>query len=200
MATRRAETTGIVLAGGRSSRFGRDKLAEPYRGAPLFHHAVRRLGEVCAEVVVVLAPDAPEPDVPADVPVRFARDGVPARGPLAGTLAGLMSVRTRLALVAGGDMPHLDAGVLREMVRVAEPEAVEAVALGDGNRFRPLPCVLRASAAAENARELLAAGRDSLRDLLGSMAVEVIGEPAWHAIDPGGRTLLDVDLPSDLAE
>ncbi|MDQ3209832.1 MAG: NTP transferase domain-containing protein, partial [Actinomycetota bacterium] len=54
--------SGIVLAGGRSSRFGvDDKLAATYDGMPLLHHPVLRLAEITGDVVVVLAPDAPEP-------------------------------------------------------------------------------------------------------------------------------------------
>ena len=45
-----------MLAGGRSTRFGTDKLAAELHGLPLLHHPVLRLAEVCAEVVVVIAP------------------------------------------------------------------------------------------------------------------------------------------------
>ena len=78
------EVAGVVLAGGRSTRFGRDKLTEPYRGLPMLQHAVLRLGEVCSEVIVVLAPDAPEPPMPIGAPARFARDPAEGEGPLAG--------------------------------------------------------------------------------------------------------------------
>ena len=44
------EVAGVVLAGGRSTRFGRDKLAEPYRGMPLLHHAVLASGRGVSEV------------------------------------------------------------------------------------------------------------------------------------------------------
>jgi len=39
-------------------------LREPYRGAALLHHAVLRLSDVCPEVVVVVGPQGPEPDLP----------------------------------------------------------------------------------------------------------------------------------------
>src|SRR5881296_3687619 len=81
--------TGIVLAGGRASRFGRDKLKEPYRGAPLLHHAVLRLAEVCADVIVVVGPEGPRPDLPASSVVRVVRDAQEGLGPLAGVSAGL---------------------------------------------------------------------------------------------------------------
>lgn len=187
-----------MLAGGRSTRFGRDKLAEPYRGAPLLHHAVLRLAEACGEVVVVLAPGASEPQPPAGAAVRAVRDPVEGGGPLVGLAAGLAAVRTELALVSAGDMPELQAVVLREMIAVAAEAHVEAVALREGDDVRPLPCVLRVERAASVAAALLASGRRALTDLLEGLRVAVVEEAVWRDLDPEGRTLLDVDEPADL--
>jgi molybdenum cofactor guanylyltransferase len=191
-------STGVVLAGGRSSRFGGDKLAAGYRGEPLLHHAIRRLAEVCGDVVVVLAPDGPEPELPPDLSVRLARDEGEAQGPLAGLLAGLSEVPAELAVVAGGDMPELSAAVLHRMLLLAEDSGADGIVLQDGDRFRPLPAVVRTRKAREVGRALLTDGERSLRALLGSLRVVVIDEPAWRALDPEGRTLFDVDEPGDL--
>ena len=82
-----AGATGIVLAGGRSTRFGSDKLAALVDGVPLLHHPVLRLAEVCREVLVVVAPGAPDPALPLAAPVRLVRDATEGRGP-AGRRAG----------------------------------------------------------------------------------------------------------------
>jgi molybdenum cofactor guanylyltransferase len=190
--------TGIVLAGGGSVRFGRDKLAEPYRGMPLLHHAVLRLVEVCGDVVLVLAPEAPEPELPIGAPVRIARDATAGKGPLAGLLAGLGVTQTNLALVSGGDMPELATAVLIEMLKVAAEAPVQAVVLADGDRWRPLPMVVLAEAGRGIAPVLLAEDRRSLRGLLEGLRIAVIDEPTWLALDPERRTLLDVDEPADL--
>jgi molybdenum cofactor guanylyltransferase len=179
-------------------RFGRDKLAEPYRGVTMLQHAVLRLGEVCSEVIVVLAPDAPEPSMPIGAAARFARDPTQGEGPLAGVHAGLLAVGTELTLVTGGDMPDLQTRVLLEMLQVAAEADVDAVALQDRDRFSPLPSVVRTARAVEFAHALLHEGRRALRDLLGALRVAVIDEPTWLALDPERRTLLDVDTPSDL--
>jgi molybdenum cofactor guanylyltransferase len=187
-----------VLAGGASTRFGRDKLAEPYRGSPLLHHSVLRVNEVCVDVVVVLAPHVTEPAVPPGASVRFVRDPTEAEGPLAGLHEGLLAVGTDLALVAGGDMPELQPAVLREMIGVAGEPTVDAVALQEGGRSRPLPCVVRAEPAVNAAHTLLHAGRRALHDLLDALRIAVIDEETWVALDPGRRTLIDVDEPGDL--
>ena len=85
---RRMTTDGIsviVLAGGRSSRFGRDKLAEPVDGRPLVHHAIDAVRPIATEIIVVAAPGA-NPALPMDV--TLVHDAVAFEGPLAGLLGG----------------------------------------------------------------------------------------------------------------
>jgi molybdopterin-guanine dinucleotide biosynthesis protein A len=187
-----------VLAGGRSTRFGSDKLTAVYRGAPLLHHAVLALVEVCDEVVVVLSPNGPQPTMPAEIIVRFTRDTTEGEGPLAGLYAGLMASRTELVLVAGGDMPELQPPVLREMLRVARKGEADAVALADGDRVRPLPCVLRMLEALDATHTMLHIGGRRLRSLVEAIHPAVIDEATWTAVDPERRTLFDVDEPDDL--
>lgn len=188
-----------MLAGGRSTRFGAgDKLASEHGGIPLLHHPVLRLAEVTGDVVVVLAPGAPEPPMPPGAPVRFARDPKEGRGPLVGAVAGLETVDRDLAVVAGGDMPGLSVAVVRNMLRVASERSVDAVVLQDGDRFRPLPVVVRVAPARELGRALVRAGTRSLRAWLRALDASTIDEATWTSLDPRRETLRDVDEPSDL--
>lgn len=191
--------TGVVLAGGRSARFGRDKLREPYRGAPLVHHAILALSAVCGEVLVV-APPGERPDLPGGVPLLLQHDVAEGQGPLVAVSNALANVRTPLALVVGGDMPELAGPVLLEMLRVAEEADVDAIALREGERFRPLPVVLRLGRARPVAAGLVRSGERRLRTLLDALRVAVVDEPTWRNLDPAGRTLFDVDEPDDLSD
>lgn len=164
----------------------------------MLHHAIRRAAQVCGSVVVVLAPAAPEPPMPADVPVRFARDAVEGEGPLEGAYAGLLATTSDLAVLVAGDMPGLVPAVLSEMLRVAGARWVDAVALRDGDRIRPLPSVVRVAPALARAEALLHRGRRRLRELLAELHPAVVREATWHALDPQRLTLVDVDEPGDL--
>lgn len=180
-------------------RFGdADKLAAEHAGMPLLHHAVVRLAQVTGDIVVVLGPDGAEPAMPPGVPVRFARDSAEGEGPLAGAVAGLAVVDRDLAVVAGGDMPSLSTAVILEMLRVAGEAPIDAVALQEGDRFRPLPVVVRVAAARTAAHVLIHEGERALRSWLQAMRVAVLDETTWTDLDPERGTLRDVDEPSDL--
>jgi molybdopterin-guanine dinucleotide biosynthesis protein A len=185
-----------VLAGGRSTRFGSDKLAANYRGRPLLLLAVEHLSAVCEETVVVLAPDAQAPELPDGV--RIARDEVAYQGPLAGLLAGLAAARTEWAMVVAGDMPELAEPVLREMLRVVRGGEVDEVILRDGDQSRPLPAALRVARASVVAHGLFDAGERRLRAVADALDAGIVDEPVWTALDPERRTLVDVDDPDDL--
>lgn len=191
--------SGIVLAGGRSSRLGRDKLAEPIHGRPALHLAALAVAAVCREVIVVRAPGEPV-ELP-ELPVRASvvHDARPYEGPLAGTVTGLAAVTQPLALVVGGDMPGLVHVVLTTMLEAAEGSGRLAIALGEGGHVRPLPCVVRTEVV-DLAATLLAEGRRSLHDLLAALDVELIDESVWKLLDPFARTLADIDLPEDPLE
>jgi molybdopterin-guanine dinucleotide biosynthesis protein A len=192
------DATGIVLAGGRSRRFGRDKLAEQIDGRPLLHHAVLRLLEVCERVVVVVAADGDEPDLPSADGVFVVRDTSPDEGPLRGLAAGLDESEHALAIVVGGDMPDLQPDVLREMLRAARETGAGAVALSDGGEARPLPLVVATDRGRDAVAALLDAGERSLRQLLGAVNTVLVDEPSWTSLDPERRTLVDVDEPDDV--
>lgn len=97
---------GVVLAGGRASRFGADKMLADLDGQPLIGHAIARLRPGVAELAISASGD----------PARFAAFGLPVlpdavpgfQGPLAGILAGLdwAAARGYAAIVTvAGDTP-----------------------------------------------------------------------------------------------
>jgi molybdopterin-guanine dinucleotide biosynthesis protein A len=114
-------------------------------------------------------------------------------------LSGLEGVSTDLAIMAGGDMPDLSTAVLLEMLHVAVEASIDAVALQDADRFRPLPSLVRVAPARAASRALLHEGERSLRSLLQSLRTVVVDETTWTALDPSRGTLKDVDTPGDLA-
>ena len=196
--------TGIVLAGGRASRFGADKLSAEINGRPLLHHAILAVATVADEVVVVVGSHGARPSLPADAPVhvRVVRDAVADGGPLAGLAAGLTAARGRLAILVGGDQPSLLPALLAELLLWldSEPDAstLDAVALVDEGLVRPLPAALRVSACRPIVAALLDGGTRSLVGLLRILRVGTLEPERWRVIDPRGASLRDVDTPDEM--
>jgi molybdopterin-guanine dinucleotide biosynthesis protein A len=203
---RTAHVTGLVLAGGQSTRFGEDKLAADVGGRPLLHLAIAAVAEAVDEIVLVVGADARAPLLPPDllVPVVVARDAVAGQGPLAGLAAGLAAASHPLALLVGGDQPALQPALLRELVGRLDPgadsddAAFDAVALEEDGQLRPLPAALRVATVRPAADDALATGTRSLVGLFGRLRVERLAPDQWRALDPAGDSLRDVDTRDNL--
>src|SRR5436190_5081998 len=179
--------SGILLAGGASTRFGREKVLEPVDGAPLFHRPLRALLGACDEVVIVLAPGAEDLPLPPDgSAARFVRDDIAHGGPLVGVRTGLAEVRGPLAAIAGADMPGLRADLIALMARQAMRSGRNAVVLADSDWSRPLPAVVVTSAALAIAGELLRGGERRLRALVGALDALALSRRVWAEVDPEG--------------
>ncbi|HEX3266107.1 MAG TPA: NTP transferase domain-containing protein [Candidatus Limnocylindrales bacterium] len=204
--------TGIVLAGGRSSRFGSDKLAAPMAGSTILGATVGVLASL-ADGVIVAGAALPDGFVGGDVPVALVPDHEPFAGPLvalAGVLATSADDPDDVAIVAAGDMPRLVPAVLHAMVAALQQRpTVEAVWLGlheatidrddaEPPRRQVLPLAIRVQPAARASREAVEAGQRSLQALVDRMAAIELPFAAWSALDPEEQTLLDVDTPGDL--
>ncbi|HSO29949.1 MAG TPA: molybdenum cofactor guanylyltransferase [Candidatus Sulfomarinibacteraceae bacterium] len=190
--------TGIVLAGGRGSRFGADKLAAVLGGRPLLHHAIAAVAAVAEVVIVVVAPGV-EPPIPDGFAgrVRVVHDPEPFGGPLIGLAAALAGVETATVLVVGGDMPRMVPAVLRRVAVTVGPGR-PAVVLEVPGRVQPLPMALDVRAAREAAAAVLPRGGRSLRELLRELGAASIPAAAWRSLDPAAATIADVDRPADL--
>ena len=92
---------GYVLAGGKSSRMGRDKALLKLAGKPVALHAVTKLRRLCAEVSILSS----NPQLEAYAPlVRDLHNGC---GPMAGIEAALRSSKHDWNLILPVDVPFL---------------------------------------------------------------------------------------------
>ncbi|HYK94902.1 MAG TPA: molybdenum cofactor guanylyltransferase [Candidatus Dormibacteraeota bacterium] len=201
----RPTVTAIVLAGGRASRFGGQKLEADIDGEPLLGLAVGAVAQVADQVLIA----GPEPRSMAglgDAGPLFIPDALPFEGPLVAIGGALRHATGELAIVVGGDMPRLVPSVLESMLdRLASDEAVDAVTLeprpggADSQaRIPTLPLAMRITTTIAVVDQAIEAGDRSLIRLLGRLRSTGVPASDWLALDPDGRTLLDVDRPADL--
>jgi len=91
----------IVLAGGRSTRYGRDKATLPLGDGTLLEHVATMARQVAEQVVVVGGPRVP----PAGA-IRVD-DLEPGGGPLQAALAGARALPSAALLLLACDLPFL---------------------------------------------------------------------------------------------
>ena len=179
--------TVIVLAGGRSSRLGTDKIQATLHDRRIIDHA---LADLPVDVPVVVV--GPDPDgVGRDYVVT--REPEPGTGPVAAIAAGLAATSTPLVAILAADMPFagsLLAGLIDELA--AAPSDIDAVIPTDADgREQPLCAAYRTQALARQLQLLGEPAGRSVRDLRAGLTAALRPVPT---VDQ----LLDVDTPDDL--
>ncbi len=188
MPTVMAETRpliGVVLAGGQSSRMGRDKAMLDWQGRPLIERQMAALDEAGCERVLVSGSRQDHDAIP---------DAVPGKGPVGG-LAGMARAITGEAqlLVIPVDMPRLDAALLRTLAE----NLPEARCLRFADRILPMRLRLDAATRDQLAAVLVAdePRQRSLRALQQAVGTAEIDLP------PGAETqLVDCNTPERFQE
>lgn len=192
----------VVLAGGRSARFGSPKLAATLDGRPLLDHVLELARRLSDDVVVAVPTGTPAPAPVLALPddVRVVTDPEPFGGPLVGLASALGAVDQAIVVVLAGDMPRMAVQIIEPMLIVlGSDESVDAVMLEQDGAARPLPLVARTVPTRDAARATLDGGGErSLRALVDRLATRSIAEAHWRPLDPGGTATADVDRPEDL--
>ena len=107
------DITGVVLAGGKSSRFGSNKAMAMWNGETLLTRAVNLLKPLCDDVWI--GGDLPEYNY---LSVNRITDDIPDQGPLGGILSDMQRVQTPYMLCMTCDMPLMKDYLLKRILDV----------------------------------------------------------------------------------
>src|SRR5450631_2052532 len=104
-----AGVTGVILAGGASSRMGKNKALMKIGEQTLIERVYAIMASLFPDVIIVTN----TPELYAFIPSRTAADLYPGSGSLAGLHAGLSAGSTERIFVAACDMPFLNPTLIR---------------------------------------------------------------------------------------
>jgi molybdopterin-guanine dinucleotide biosynthesis protein A len=135
MSSMQSEVTGIVLAGGLSTRMGRDKASLPWDGGDLLHTILAAVATACPHLIVVS--NTPRAIYLPEVTV--VSDEYRGCGPLGGIHAGLKASGSDYNFVVACDMPYIEGDAIKYMLDAAQGYDA-AVPFIDGF-FHPLHAV-----------------------------------------------------------
>ncbi len=130
------DVAGFVLAGGQSTRMGRDKALLPLAGRPLILHAMSILRDAGLEPAIAGA-SAPVAEFGPVV-----ADSRPGEGPLGGICAALASTSAGYAVFLPVDLPLLPAPLIAYLVHLASVAAHAVTIPSIGGVAQTFPAVL----------------------------------------------------------
>jgi molybdopterin-guanine dinucleotide biosynthesis protein A len=199
---------GVVLAGGRSTRFGdRDKAVAPLAGTPMIRRVADRLEPAVDALVINCRPD--QRGAIADAlagyahPPRFALDRDPDQGPMAGIGRGLRVVAENTdheyGAVVACDMPFVDPAVVSLLAERAAGHDAAVPEMDDG-WYQTTQAVYRAPAMADACEGALARGEGKILAPLETLDWVAVPEADVRAVgDPDTFRNLNTQAEFDAA-
>ena len=184
------DVTGVILAGGKSTRMGTRKAALPVDGVPLIQRTAATFrGLFSANLIVVN-----EPSLHADIGFPTVVDEQPGCGPLVGICSALRVTGGNAAFCVACDMPFLSRPLIRYLCSVSGGH--DAVVPVSSNGFEPLHALYRPGCLPViEAR--IAAGRLSLHGMLRDLDVRYVDEAEWLAQGDHALSFFNCNTPHE---
>lgn len=126
-----------MLAGGKSSRMGRDKALLPFRGGALAGYVAAQVAAAAGSAVLI-----GDPDKYGHLGYLVIPDRSPGTGPLGGIETALSCTAADWNLVLACDMPAISLEFLRDLLEAAVQAGADALLpAGPSGRLEPLIAV-----------------------------------------------------------
>jgi molybdopterin-guanine dinucleotide biosynthesis protein A len=194
---------GFVLAGGASSRFGRDKALVEFDGEPLVARLCRILHAATAGNVRIIG-DAKKY---AHVGVECIPDRWPGEGPLGGIITALMATEPNddskdlpsWCSIIGCDMPFLTIEWLRHLAERADTSTAEVIVPESTYGLEPLCACWRVSALPALTR-LFDSGVRRVTAAMKQLQMEVLDAADWKRFDNLNRLFWNMNTPANHEE
>lgn len=186
-----ADVTGIILAGGKSSRYGSNKALAEFRGSRLIERAVGTMKTVFRDVILVT-------NTPADyafLQLPMVQDLIKGLGPIGGIYTGLSTISEATGVIVACDMPFLNEALLRHMVDTRE--GFDAVIPRMGSMIEPLHAVYT-----KNCLPVIKASIDAqvyqIAQCFQKLRIKYMDQEELRALDPEMMSFFNINKPKDL--
>ncbi len=184
------EAAAIVLAGGKSTRMGRDKAMVRVTANRMLEGAVRVLA--CEFPEIIISANGSGHNIPG---TRVIADTMPGRGPLGGIYTCLGESGYQVNFVAACDMPFIDSSLAAYLVSLAPGH--DAVVPRIGDYYQPLFAVYtkKCLPAIETS---LSEGRNKIISFYPKIRVRFVGPDEIRQYGDPDRIFFNVNTPGDL--
>lgn len=185
--------SGVILAGGKSRRMGRDKGQLMLQGETLTARAVRTLSALTEDVILVTN----TPEQFKGLSARLTGDVIPGGGALSGIHAGLTAAYHEWSLVVACDMPFLNLDLLRYMASLARGASAAVVPRWQGELETLHTLYSRQCLPA--IEPILHRGGGRIIEFYDRIHVRYVEPEEIVPLDPQGLSFFNVNAPEDWA-
>jgi molybdopterin-guanine dinucleotide biosynthesis protein A len=185
---------GFILAGGASSRMGRDKARLTLDGRSFVERIAEALSPVAERVNLVGAKNVSSSLIKRNVP-----DVYESWGALGGLHAALAACSAEWALVVACDLPFVTSELFARLASLRE-DAEAVVPLQADGKLQPLCALYRRSPCAELARELIEAGERRPRALIKAVRARLVDVEELSDLQDSQFFFENVNTPVDYAQ
>jgi len=186
--------TSIILAGGKSSRLGRDKALQVICGKSLIQWVVDRVAILSTEIVIATAHGEVIPCSSA-VRIKTVADIYPGKGPLMGIYSGLIAASSSRAIVVGCDTPFLNVSLLEYMTQICS--TFDVIVPWTKNKVEPL-CAVYSKNCLAPIQESLEQNELGISRLFGMVKVKYVEEDEINSFDPEHLSFFNINSQDDL--
>ncbi|OGR84881.1 MAG: hypothetical protein A2901_00790 [Elusimicrobia bacterium RIFCSPLOWO2_01_FULL_54_10] len=187
------EATGVILAGGRSRRFGSPKALAPWNDKCLVEAVLEILNPLFPSILALVK--KPEDYSFLETPrVKVMSDLFEEVHPLGGIYSALEHAGSEWIFVCGCDMPFVRPELIQALWR-ARSGCQAVVPVWEGKR-QPL-CAFYSQAAKNEIGRAIERKDFAVRAVLDSLPVHFLDEDSVRVTDPEGRTFNDIDTQED---
>ena len=184
--------SGIILAGGLSKRYGRNKAFLEINGVRLIDHITEKMKRIFKEVMLV-ANDKEDYEY---LGLPIVEDRIKGLGPIGGIYTGLMSISNQAGFFVACDMPSLNEPLVRYMVGLMDNYA--AVVPFVAHEVEPLHA-LYATTCIDPIQRLIKAQRYQVRLFYQYINIRYVGEDEIKEFAPPQRVFQNINTPQEFA-
>ena len=184
------QVTGVILAGGKSRRMGRDKAFLPFGKGVLIERVIEVVRAVTDDLLLIT--NTPEQYQRFGLPM--VSDVIPEAGSLGGIYTGLVHAKTPYSLALACDMPFVKPAFLRFLCDMAGE--ADVMIPKNAEDFQPL-CAVYAQACREPIRQRIEAGRLKITGFFDQVRVRLIEEEVLARYDPHDVMFFNANTPEE---
>tara|TARA_B100001123_G_scaffold430708_1_gene551145 strand:+ start:486 stop:1121 length:636 start_codon:yes stop_codon:yes gene_type:complete len=189
--------TGIILAGGKSSRLGRDKAWEDVGGQRIIDRVIGALQSSCHEVLII--GDRPERQNELSLPkcIQYRSDELKGRGSIGGLYTGLKASDTLWSLVVACDMPFISRELIRFMLSIISKNRCDAIVPVINGRYQPTHALYN-STCIPFIEKNISSGNFRMDSYFDEIYLEEISEDVINSIQGAELSFFNVNTEDDL--